>query len=467
MKILLVSHSYPPVGTAGTETYTAQIAGRLARGGHEVEVFTTAKDIARPHLSLHTRVHEGIRVHEVFNNLYYDSFQDTWDLAPIEPLFDGVLADHRFDVVHFQHLMYLSVGCVELAHGRGLPIAFTLHDFWLQCPRFGQRVHADGGVCHTIDFARCGTCLVSFKYAQTPVEKRVGEVIGRVREHTGINLAPLARGVAGAWSKKSPAAAEVVAPDARLAAEMEHAARGRTDALRARVVPCVQRFFAPSRFLRDRFVSEWGMPPERIEHLPLGVDVDAFRAEVRTRTDHVRVAFIGSLIPIKGPLLLLEAWGRLAPELRARATLALYGPAQHDPAFQRRLAELASSVGAELGGRLERSAMPARLASIDLLVVPSLWYENSPLVILEARAARTPLLVSDLGGMAELVEPGVSGEHFRMGDVEDLTRKLSELIADRSKLTELSERAVCPPSIDAHVSALEARYVELCRAGVR
>lgn len=463
MKILLVSHSYPPLGNAGTETYTAQVAGRLANRGHEVEVFTTAKDIARPNLSLHTRVHEGVRVHEVFNNLYYERFRESWDYPSIEPAFDGVLASGRFDVVHFQHLMYLSVGCVEKASAREIPIVFTLHDYWLQCPRFGQRVHADGGVCHTIDFGRCGTCLSSFKYGQSPLEKRVGQAIGRVRETTGVNLAPLARGVAGALSKPPASSAERGDVDAAHAAEMERAARERTEAMRSRVLPHVRTFLAPSRFLRERFVKEWAMPDGQIEHLPLGVEVDAFLAQERVRADRIRVAFVGSLIPIKGPHLLLEAWGRLAPELRQRASLTLYGPSQHDPAFQRRLGELAASVGAELGGRIERSDMPVRLASIDLLVVPSVWFENSPLVILEARAARTPLLVSDLGGMAELVERGRSGEHFRVGDVDDLARGLTALLADRARLAALSERSVPPPSVDDHVGELEMRFESVRR----
>jgi glycosyltransferase involved in cell wall biosynthesis len=141
----------------------------------------------------------------------------------------------------------------------------------------------------------------------------------------------------------------------------------------------------------------------------------------------------------------------------------VYGPSQHDPVFQRRLGELAASVGAALGGRIERSAMPARLASIDLLVVPSLWFENSPLVILEARAARTPLLVSDLGGMAELVERGRSGEHFRVGDVDDLARALTELLTDPARLARLSESSVRPPSVDDHVGELEKRFESVRR----
>jgi glycosyltransferase involved in cell wall biosynthesis len=228
--------------------------------------------------------------------------------------------------------------------------------------------------------------------------------------------------------------------------------------MRTRLIPRVNAFFAPSRFLRSRFVEEWGLAADRIEHVPLGVEVDALRAAIRTSSDRVRVAFIGSLIPVKGPELLLRAWEKLTSETRARATLTLFGPSQHDPAFQRRLSEFAASVGATLGGRIARDEMPARLASIDLLVVPSLWYENSPLVILEARAARTPLLVAALGGMAELVEPGRSGEHFRAGDADDLARKIAELVDDRARLDRLIQTSVPPPSVDAHVDALEERY---------
>jgi glycosyltransferase involved in cell wall biosynthesis len=69
------------------------------------------------------------------------------------------------------------------------------------------------------------------------------------------------------------------------------------------------------------------------------------------------------------------------------------------------------------------------LESMDLLVIPSRWYENSPLVLLNALATHTPVLVSDVSGMTEFLEPGMNGHAFERGDVDDLYRHLRELLA--------------------------------------
>src|SRR5207237_1471249 len=119
--------------------------------------------------------------------------------------------------------------------------------------------HADGGVCHTIDFARCGTCLASFKYGQGSIERRVGGLIAGVRAGTGINLGPLARGARAASAKLSRSGADEkgFAQEEGLAETLERAAEERSRTLADRIVPRVERFLAPSRFLHDRFVREW------------------------------------------------------------------------------------------------------------------------------------------------------------------------------------------------------------------
>jgi len=171
---------------------------------------------------------------------------------------------------------------------------------------------------------------------------------------------------------------------------------------------------------------------------------------------------VGSLVPLKGPALLLEAWGRLDPELARGARLELHGPGEHHPAFQAELARRARAVGARLHGPLARGAVPALLADLDLLVVPSLWYENAPLVILEARALGTPVLVSGVGGMAELVTEGRDGRHFRLGDAADLARVLGELLGEPGALQAL--RAGPPvPSVETDAARVQAIYAEVLR----
>ena len=172
--------------------------------------------------------------------------------------------------------------------------------------------------------------------------------------------------------------------------------------------------------------------------LRTGIDVGAFRDVQRApRKRRLRVGFLGSFVPVKGAHLLLEAWGRLPQATRLRGTLDLFGPAQHHPEYQRELARKAEQVGAHLHGPLDRAGVVAQLCATDLLVVPSVWFENAPLVILEAIACRTPLLVADLGGMAELVSEGESGFRFRPGDVEDLAAKLVRPLEDPAMLDEL------------------------------
>lgn len=456
VKVLLVSHRFPPEGTAGTETYTAGLAAALARRGHAVAVFAAAKDIGAPDLSMRVRDHDGTPVHEVINNLFHEDFRETWDHPRIDELFDALLDRLAPDVVHFQHLLYLSAGCVATAHRRGIRVVFTLNDYWLQCARFGQRLHADGGLCSVVDFARCGTCLPSFKFAQTPAQRRVGAAIAGLRSTTGLDLASLARRTANAMP--GPRVRAYAPPPESESRAMARTAELRSSELFARVVPNVDLFLAPSRFLRDRFVGEWGIPAQKIEHLPYGVDLAALPAAPRTRTPELRVAFLGSLIAVKGPHVLLDAWGRIAPEVRARGTLVLHGPTQHEPDYVAWLETRAQEVGARILGRLERAEVARALASIDLLVVPSVWFENAPLVIHEAMRAGTPLLVSDLGGMAELVEEGRGGWRFPAGDADALARRLTALLLDRSALDDLEPPVSVAPSFEEHASAIEARY---------
>ena len=455
MRILFVSHDFLPVHAAGTELYTAALAARLLERGHAVELFTTEKDIGREHLSLTRRDWHGLRVHELVNNLFYADFRETWDWPPAVLALERVLDEFRPEVVHFMHLLNLSVGCVEAVARRGIPAFFTLHDFWLQCARFGQRIHADGSICHVIDFERCGSCLARLKWAQTPLERRAAGVVAAVHRATGIDLGGAARKAGGllrAPSSKAPAV-----PDAALERAMAGAMARRDAELRTRIVPAVERFFAPSRFLHERFL-EWGLAREKLEVLAYGLELAPFRGFARERSAKTRVAFIGQLAPHKGPHLLLEAWAALPEELRASATLTIHGPKDHHPEYVARLERLAALAGAALPGRLERDRIPGALACTDLLVVPSVWYENSPLSIHEALATRTPLLVSDLGGMAELVQEGRSGWRFVPGDARDLGAQLERVLRDPARLAALDFAGVQVKDMRVSAAEMEERY---------
>lgn len=473
MRILLVSHDFLPAHPAGTEIYTYQLGKRLQRRGHDVHVFTTEKDISLPNASVALREYGGLPVHELTNNLFYNDFDETWDFSPAARSFGLFLDDLKPDVVHFMHLMYLSVGCLEEVARRGLPVFYTLHDYWLQCPRFGQRVHADRSICHTIEFERCGTCLARFKYKQTRLERRVAKVVCDVRSAIGLDLGPVVRGAAarmqsllGGGAAKQLAATTgenngETPPAPQVLSELEQtmaaAAKRRDAALRRRILPVVDRFIAPSQFLRQSFVT-WGIPAEQILYMRTGIDLERFQDFRSVPSERLRVGFIGTVVPHKGVHVLLRAWRRLPAEVRARVDLTVWGPTQHNPDYLRRVRELAEQAGARLAGPLAREEVPDALARTDLLVMPSVWYENSPLIILEALATRTPLLVSDLGGMAELVEHGRTGFHFRVGDDADLARVLGELLSEPERLKRLFPEGTSVREVEEDAEELEGLY---------
>lgn len=479
MRILLVSHRFPPLYTAGTESYTFELARALVARGHFVRVLTGEKDISHPDLSASERSvpaadrpeadlsggapAAAIGVDEVTNNLHYDSFSQTYDLPKVARFAVELCERHAIDVVHVQHVLHLSAGLVEAIAATGRPVFFTLHDYWLSCPRMGQRVHAEGTVCHTVETARCGDCMSRTKWRQSKLEQRVARRLAGIKSVSGLDLSGVAQNSAN-FARNVPSVVRAPALEAERAREMQAQIETRSAWILEHLVPHVARFFAPSHFLLERMV-EWGLPEERCEYLPLGLPDSFHRRPVPPAGvaspeagSRSRVAFLGTCTRLKGPHLLLEAWQRLPSELRERAELVIYGPLRHDPDYVRELGRLARAVGARLAGPIAREEIPATLAAVDLLVVPSTWYENSPLAMLEAQAVGTPLLVSNLGGMAELVRDDPAGWTFEVGSADDLARALAERLSDPAALRAAGARELELPSLQSHVDRLLEHY---------
>jgi glycosyltransferase involved in cell wall biosynthesis len=228
----------------------------------------------------------------------------------------------------------------------------------------------------------------------------------------------------------------------------------------------VDRFIAPSRFLRDRFVA-WGLPASAIDVIPNAVPASrpAPAGPARSRD---RFAFLGNLAPHKGVLAALSAIARIAPATGAR--LALHGDLVYrDPGFaaQFRLALDAAGAAARHDGPYARGDLPRLLAAADWVVVPSNWWENAPLVILEAFRHRRPVITADIGGMAELVRDGVDGLTFRAGDAADLARVMRRAASERGLWSRLARGITPPPTLADALAAHRALYDSLPAAPQR
>ena len=416
--------------------YTAQLAKHLSLQD-DVVVATTRRVISLPSGTVRRYEHEGVPVVEVVNNVDYDSVEETWKNPLMEQAFEQVLDETRPDVVHFQHLLYWSAAAPALVRERGLPCLATLHDFWLACARMGQLVDYQDRLCDGPSEERCAPCMAATPYGQDQRARRWIRRLILLRRLTGIALDEPLRRLKNRFESSTTDSRHLERSSTGDLLQWRRAYLRRVDAF-ADAMGAVDRFVTSSRDLRRRFI-EWGMAESQIAWLPYGLDHGPFESVAhrrRSETEPLRVGFIGTIAAHKAPDVLVRAVADLPPD---KVRLTIYGPEFQQPAYAARCRELAAPLShVEMGGFLHRDRVPEALASLDVLCVPSVWYECSPLTILEAQIAGVPCIVSSLGGMAEMVRSGVDGLLAEPGDVEDWRRAIMELAEDRRLVERLA-----------------------------
>ena len=218
-----------------------------------------------------------------------------------------------------------------------------------------------------------------------------------------------------------------------------------------------RRSVRTSQFLRDVFIKA-GIEAERIVYSRQGHDFPNLSPKMLEKTPalHLRIGYMGQIAPHKGVHVLFEAVRQIP---HVTLTVKVYGDYSRFPNYTRRLRRMAQADRRlAMAGVYERTRVSQILRELDAVVVPSLWYENSPNVILEAFAHRTPVIVSDLGGMAELVEDKVNGLRFVSGDASSLAEKLRRLIGERELLTRLKNGIEPVKPLSAEMDELQGIY---------
>jgi glycosyltransferase involved in cell wall biosynthesis len=428
LRVALVVHQYPPRYFTGTESYAHAIARTLHAGAAgatsgpiEVEVFAfdpflgEADDLAQET----DEVVDGVPVHRIreWQGLHPDPLRGEYDDPLMASRFGAWLDERRPDVLHVFHLRLLGVGLLGEARRRGIPVAVNLMDFWFLCPRVTLQ-RRDGSLCEgpPAGGRQCLDCLDPDAAAQ----------LGG-----GAPVAPDEKSRPDRFLLAAP-----FDPSGRAAALAE-----RADLLRAELLRC-ERIVAPSRFLQRMFAQN-GVPENRTTILRYGIDpegLDDARATPASPGDPaapLAIGYAGSLAPHKGVHVLLEAFARIAPRSAPSPHLHVHGRLEDFPDYAAQLRRLAEGAHAErvtFHGPFARAERARIYGALDVLVVPSLWYENTPFVVLEAQACGVPVVVSDLGGLTESVRDGVDGEAFPPGDVDALATRLTRLCDERERL---------------------------------
>ena len=434
MRILLAVHHFPPRYTGGAEWRTYRTARALIARGHAVRVICVEQidsQDADP-LAWSDEEFQGVPVRRLRFNLaaapdwFVWSYDNRWIGNHLRELF----AEFRPDVLHVISGYLISGRAILEAAAHGVPAVVTLTDFWFLCPRVSLR--RTNGSVSTIPTqpAACAQCLGE--------ERRRFRIPGRL--FPGI--------MRWYWRRQSGAIGRVEARNAFLRQALNSASA----------------VISPSQFLRTVHIQS-GITPEKIVYSRQGRDFPGLTADHWRKgpSTTLRVGYLGQLAELKGVHLLIEAARRLPG---AALSMTIYGDVPHFPDYATRLTNLmAGDPRIRLAGVFQgQEALAQVFPELDVVVVPSLWYENSPNTILEAFAYHTPVIASRLGGMAELVHHDRNGLLFETGDAADLARQIQRLLDNPALLTQLQAGIGPVRSTAEEIDELVAIYQQVAQS---
>lgn len=417
MKIVFFVHCFFPDHFYGTETYTLELAKNYSAWGHDVTVVSAIfqGEPASEALVSHYE-HEGIKVISLDKNkVPHSRIKETYYQPEMREVLTQLLTELKPDLVHVTHLINHTSVLLEATHALGIPTYATFTDFFGFCLN-NKLEAADGALCAgpSPSRANCVACYIKeaarnkatgwMSYAKSPAAaKLIANTVTHLRKLPGLKNGPID-------------------------GTIEDIAR-RPDTLISLYNLGYKGAVAPTAFLKHAYETNEIKVP--MHALWFGIDIDRSAKPVRPAGHIPTIGFIGQIAPHKGTDLLIDAFRQL-PANSAR--LKIYGPADQDPAYMRDLRAKAEGGNVEFLGTFNKEKMAEILRDLDLLVIPSKWYENSPLVLLNALATHTPVLVSDVLGMTEFLEPGVNGLAFERGSASDLHEKLATLVKEPSAL---------------------------------
>jgi glycosyltransferase involved in cell wall biosynthesis len=448
LRILHAIHDFLPRHRAGSEIYAFDLCRALAGLRHHITVLCAEFNPGRPHGDVTWRVEGGLPVVELTNNWKVASFADTYRSPAIGARIGQVLAAVQPDVVHVHNLLNLSFDLPAIARASGVPVVATLHDYTLVCASGGQRVHrAERHVCDRIDAGRCVRCFGESPFSTQMAFSAVSAATGSTR------LLPV---LAASLNRRMPAVSEWAARAGRRATAVPLTEQDIGDRLvSARAVfDAVDLFVAPSPSIATEF-KRLGLPPEKIRISDYGFAPVQRVERGRGNRRPVRIGYVGTLVWHKGVHVLIDA---VRPLPGADYELKIFGDPSVFPDYSSHLRAQAAGLPVAFMGPFDRASASTVYADIDVLVVPSLWLENSPLVIHEAFMAGVPVVGAAIGGIADLVQNGVNGLLYPPGSSAALEEALRGLLERPERLAGFAERLPAVKSIDEDAREWEGFY---------
>ena len=436
MRILIAVHGFPPTYYAGAERAAERLVHWLVANDHEVEVFTVEK-LDSPTTFLDTQPEDGFTIHR----LHYDinqlgTLRNMYEHPAIAEAFQQVIDHQHFDLVHIISGYLLGGQVIQIAKRAGIPVALTLTEYWFMCARL-HLLRPAGDLCSGPESdKKCARCLFE--------EKR--------RYRLPAQLTPQLSDLFWSLNQNS----------AFLTSKAQEVAYRRQTLREA--LEMVDLVISPSRFLIEKF-KEFGYNTNQYAYIRHGLTIlgSPGKREARAANGTLRLGYLGQIKAHKGTDLLINA---VLPLLKKGASVSvdIWGPETEEPSYAENLRQATAAYPAiSWRGQYDAPEVWNILSGFDALVVPSRWYENSPTVIAEAFTMGLPVVATNLGGMAELVEHEKSGLLFELNNANDLRQQICRLLQDRELLSRLRAGIPRVTTAEDEAAAIFQQYQKLVR----
>lgn len=394
IRVLLVSHLFPPYCLGGSEIVAYEQAKALRHRGFDIRVFAGKIDDLQERYGIRREKNcfkvTRVNLHNAdFNHLASVNF----DKKELQDKFSRVLYETAPDIVHFHNIYSFSLKMINEVHKMHIPAVMTLHDYWPIC--FKNILITDNGSVCEKKGKDCGWCH------ERPFI-------------TGSNPDSLAE---------------------RNRYFMEYLMK-------------IDTLISPSNYLMHRFI-ECGIPSGKIQMINNGINVSKFRGINKRRLfSKLTLGYVGQIIEHKGIENFLRALSLLNNQERGCLSVLIFGTGEKafveyckNLARELRLGEIVKFCGS-----VKNSKINQVYEKIDVLVVPSVWPENSPVTIMESLASGTPVLASHIGGIPELIKDGVQGYLHQYNSVPSLSENIKKIIRDPGIIKKMKQNCIAMAS---------------------
>lgn len=382
--------------------YTIELEKLLKENGHEVAVFSMQ------HPSNLTSEHSDyFPSHVDFNRRNLKSLVNLlvrpFGSFEVRKCFNQLVDDFKPDIIHLNNIhSQLSPIIASLGYRKKIPVVWTLHDYKLVCPAY--LLMSEGRLCEAC-----------YENRWSVVSKKC--------------------------IKRNLMASLVAYFEARF----WHPAK---------LTKITDLFISPSGFLKTKMIKG-GFAEDKIVVLNNFVNSENLTVDPGTKEEYY--CYVGRLSPEKGVDLLLNAAAEL-PDYKLKIIGA--GP------LEDRLLSGRENSNVEFLGYKTGKELRTIISGSKFIIVPSNWFENNPLIILESLCLGTPVIGSDIGGIPELIKPGFNGILFTADNTDELRLKIKSLWEDHSSFdrSKISVDALNNYSSTRYYQSLINLYVNLLKS---